>query len=202
MPAKISLEEDREVCKIGPRPILKALSWLSRTAEVPALQPILQASLIRAFLTQPTTDRKEALPLPMAVVVAWERYICSPPLPTRPAPLLGRPLASSTWGPKVRRPTTHPPQQPITHQHQPTWCLLADEDHQKGTAICSHTARHLRQSTGILVGSAILEGPTVSLDSHRNSLEPHGKPRFHPSSAHQPGWPGPPKFHLLTAYGI
>ncbi|CAE7345847.1 unnamed protein product, partial [Symbiodinium microadriaticum] len=68
-----SLEEDREVCKVGPRPILKALSWLGRHAEVPALQPLLQASLIRAFLTQPTTDRKEALPLPMAVVVEWER---------------------------------------------------------------------------------------------------------------------------------
>ena len=76
-----SLEEDREVCKIGPRPILKALSWLSRIAEVPALQPIMQASLIRAFLTQPTTDRKEALPLPMAVVVEWEKYICSPHCP-------------------------------------------------------------------------------------------------------------------------
>ena len=38
----------------------------------------MQASLIRAFLTQPTTDRKEALPFPMAVVVAWERYVCSP----------------------------------------------------------------------------------------------------------------------------
>ena len=76
-----SLEEDREVCKIGPRPILKALSWLSRNAEVPALQPLLQASLIRAFLTQPTTDRKEALPLPMAVVVEWEKYICSPHCP-------------------------------------------------------------------------------------------------------------------------
>ncbi|CAE7238129.1 unnamed protein product, partial [Symbiodinium sp. KB8] len=68
-----SLEEDRDVCKIGPRPILKALSWLGRHAEVPAIQPLLQASLIRAFLTQPSSDRKEALPLPMAVVVEWER---------------------------------------------------------------------------------------------------------------------------------
>ena len=76
-----SLEEDREVCQIGPRPILKALSWLSRIAEVPALQSIMQASLIRAFITQPTADRKEALPLPMAVVVQWERYICSPHCP-------------------------------------------------------------------------------------------------------------------------
>ena len=78
-----SLEEDREVCKIGPRPILKALSWLGRHAEVPALQPLLQASLIRAFLTQPTTDRKEALPLPMAVVVEWESVHLQPPLPAK-----------------------------------------------------------------------------------------------------------------------
>ena len=76
-----SLEEDRDVCKIGPRPILKALSWLGRHAEVSALQPLLQASLIRAFLTQPSSDRKEALPLPMAVVVEWEKYICSPHCP-------------------------------------------------------------------------------------------------------------------------
>ncbi|CAE7251347.1 unnamed protein product, partial [Symbiodinium microadriaticum] len=48
---------------------------LEEDREVHALQPIMQASLIRAFLTQPTTDRKEALPLPMAVVVAWERYV-------------------------------------------------------------------------------------------------------------------------------
>ena len=73
-----SLEEDHEICKIGPRPILKALSWLGRNADVTALQPLLQASLIRAFLTQPTSDRKEALPLPLAVVVEWEKYICSP----------------------------------------------------------------------------------------------------------------------------
>ena len=76
-----SLEEDREVCKIGPKPILKALSWLSRNAEVSALQPLLQTSLIRAFVTQPTTDRKEALPLPLAVVVEWEKYISSPHCP-------------------------------------------------------------------------------------------------------------------------
>ena len=55
------------------------MAWPAR--RVPALQPLLQASLIRAFLTQPTTDRKEALPLPMAVVVEWERYICSPHCP-------------------------------------------------------------------------------------------------------------------------
>ena len=73
-----SLEEDREICKIEPRPILKALSWLGRNADVSALQPLLQASLIRAFLTQPTSDRKEALPMPLAVVVEWEKYICSP----------------------------------------------------------------------------------------------------------------------------
>ena len=64
-----------------PRPILKALAWLSRNADVSALQPLLQASLVRAFITQPTADRKEALPLPLAVVVEWEKYICSPHCP-------------------------------------------------------------------------------------------------------------------------
>ncbi|CAE7787166.1 unnamed protein product, partial [Symbiodinium necroappetens] len=84
-----SLEEDREVCKIGQRPTLKALSWLGRNAYVSVLQPILQASLIKAFLTQPTSDRKEALPLPLAVVVEWERYICTPHCPQDLRLLLG-----------------------------------------------------------------------------------------------------------------
>ena len=61
--------------------ILKALSWLGRKADIAALQPLLQASFIKAFLTQPTADRKEALPLPLAVVVEWEKYICSPHCP-------------------------------------------------------------------------------------------------------------------------
>ena len=46
---------DFDFCKIGPRPILKALSWLSRNADIAALQPLMQASLIKAFLTPPTS---------------------------------------------------------------------------------------------------------------------------------------------------
>ncbi|CAE7349409.1 unnamed protein product, partial [Symbiodinium microadriaticum] len=64
--------------------------------EVSALQPLLQASLIRAFLTQPTADRKEALPLPLAVVVEWEKYICSPHCPQDLRLFLGRAL-DSLW---------------------------------------------------------------------------------------------------------
>ena len=104
-----SLEEDREICKIGPRPILKALSWLGRNADVSALQPLLQASLIRAFLTQPTSDRKEALPLPLAVVVEWEKYICSLHCPQGSPAFPRRPTVGFSWRPKVRRPTTDPP---------------------------------------------------------------------------------------------
>ena len=104
-----SLEEDREICKIGPRPILKALSWLGRNADVTALQPLLQASLIRAFLTQPTSDRKEALPLPLAVVVEWEKIHLQPPLPTGSPAFPRRPTAGFAWRPQIRRPTTDPP---------------------------------------------------------------------------------------------
>ena len=64
-----SLEEDREPCN---RPETYPQSSL-----VVRSKSLLQASLIKAFLTQPTAD----LPLPLAVVVEWERYICSPHCP-------------------------------------------------------------------------------------------------------------------------
>ena len=89
-----SLEEDREVCKIGPRPILKALSWLGRHAEVSALQPLLQASLIRAFLTQPTADRKEALPLPLGRSSSSRRNTYAAPTAHR---ISGYSSAASYW---------------------------------------------------------------------------------------------------------
>ena len=188
-----SLEEDREVCKIGPRPILKALSWLSRIEEVPALQPIMQASLIRAFLTQPTTDRKEALPLPMAVVVEWEKYICSPHCPQDLRLFLGGLLLALHGGLRfgdLQRIRLNSLSLTSTSLRGVCW---QTKTHKKGTAICGHFARDLRQVPGNLVGAAILAGLAGSLDSHRNGLEPLRKPRLHTSGAHQPRRPGTPQ---------
>ena len=172
-----SLEEDREVCKIGPRPILKALSWLSRIAEVPALQPIMQASLIRAFLTQPTTDRKEALPLPMAVVVAWEKYICSPHCPQDLRLFLGGLLLALHGGLRfgdLQRIRLNSLSLTSTSLRGVCWQTKTTKRGQPFAVTLHGISGRALESLWVL----------PSLDSHRNSLEPLGKPRFHPSSAH------------------
>ncbi|CAE7626068.1 unnamed protein product [Symbiodinium sp. CCMP2592] len=84
-----SLEEDREVCRTGPKPMIKALSWLAKTAGLAQLAAVLSDRLIRSFTAQADTDRREALPLPLAVVTAWERRICQPECPIELCLLLG-----------------------------------------------------------------------------------------------------------------
>ncbi|CAE7275938.1 unnamed protein product [Symbiodinium sp. CCMP2592] len=84
-----SLEEDREVCRAGPKPMIKALSWLAKTAGLAQLAAVLSDRLIRTFTAQADMDRREALPLPLAVVVAWELRICQPECPTELCLLLG-----------------------------------------------------------------------------------------------------------------
>ena len=67
-----------------------ALSWLSRIAELPCLRDLLGRPLIAAFrVDEEPRDRKEALPLPLAALCAWERAIADPACPTQLALLLG-----------------------------------------------------------------------------------------------------------------
>ena len=72
--------------------MLRALSWLARTARMEALLNMVSNAIIQAFgwsgSLQPT-DRKEALPLPMACVVAWEELVCNPASGTQLVLLLG-----------------------------------------------------------------------------------------------------------------
>ena len=62
-----SKAQDRDVCRISPKTMLRALSWLARTAQVETLLSMVSNAIIQAFGwdLQPR-DRKEALPLPMA----------------------------------------------------------------------------------------------------------------------------------------
>ena len=83
------LQEDREICRLDPKSALKALSWVSRNAGLSTLAAILQDSLIAAFRSQKVADRREALPLPLAVVVAWERRLCEADCPADLCILLG-----------------------------------------------------------------------------------------------------------------
>ena len=82
--------QDRSSCKLAPKQALKALSWLSRIAEIPCLKDLLCRPLIAAFRVDGHfKDRKEALPLPLAALCAWERALCDPSCPTQLALLLG-----------------------------------------------------------------------------------------------------------------
>ena len=69
--------EDRTANICGPRPMLKALSWLQKHAQIHTLAPMIQNPLILAFhATEGPVDRREAIPVPLAVIASWERCVC------------------------------------------------------------------------------------------------------------------------------
>ena len=69
--------EDRTSVRISPKPMLKALSWLARIGQIHSLIAPLANQLVRASSPQQNRERKEALPLPLAVFAAWEQKVCS-----------------------------------------------------------------------------------------------------------------------------
>ena len=85
-----STDEDRSANRVGPRPMLKAISWLQRQAQIPALGPLLMNPLVQAFhaLIGPA-DRREAMPIPLALIAAWERGVCAPHTPAAVKLFLG-----------------------------------------------------------------------------------------------------------------
>ena len=72
-----SHDEDRQ-SRIAPRSMLKALSWLGRVGQVQSLTELLANPLARAFaFPRQPQERREALPLPLGVIAAWESKVCS-----------------------------------------------------------------------------------------------------------------------------
>lgn len=65
--------------RISPKTMLKAMSWFARIGQIETLSELLVNPLVKAF-TAPRhpRERKEALPLPSGVRVAWERKVCAP----------------------------------------------------------------------------------------------------------------------------
>ena len=70
--------EDRSSVRVAPRPMLKALSWLARIGQIESLASLHSNPLARAFASpQQPQERKEALPLPLAILASWERKVCA-----------------------------------------------------------------------------------------------------------------------------
>lgn len=76
---RVAARHDAQINRMQPRSFIKCLRWLAKAAEMPALSGLLASELITSFLkgSGELSLRKEALPLPMAVVIAWEKAACS-----------------------------------------------------------------------------------------------------------------------------
>ena len=72
-----SLTQDRGLHGTSPITAIKALRWWSKQCMWSELWDAMQSSLVRAYSKNiAIKDVKESLPIPMAVVVAWERAVC------------------------------------------------------------------------------------------------------------------------------
>ena len=73
-----SVQEDRFALKCSPLLMCKALSWLAHIGQIRGLADLMVNPLVRALSSTPAPhDRREALPLPLAILAAWESHIVS-----------------------------------------------------------------------------------------------------------------------------
>lgn len=75
--AKEASRADAQAIRLQPPRLLSGLRWLAKTALMDDLQKLLNTFLISSFLkgTGNPRDRKEALPIPFAILVKWEEKI-------------------------------------------------------------------------------------------------------------------------------
>ncbi|CAE7837566.1 unnamed protein product, partial [Symbiodinium necroappetens] len=85
-----SKQEDREVHMMSPVSSIKALRWVAKTLQWQALSEAMSSPVISAYGRQSREyDRKEATPIPMALLACWERTICSAEAPLTTKLFLG-----------------------------------------------------------------------------------------------------------------
>ena len=91
-----SQQEDRQAFKCKPQAALKALSWFHKKGQIASLSHLCLNPLVQAFSKEDgPSDRREAMPLPLAVLVAWETKIREPTCPPALPLLLGGFLLAS-----------------------------------------------------------------------------------------------------------
>ena len=91
-----SQQEDRQAFKCKPQAALKASSWFHKKGQIASLSHLCLNPLVQAFSKEDgPSDRREAMPLPLAIIVAWETKIREPTCPPALALLLGGFLLAS-----------------------------------------------------------------------------------------------------------
>lgn len=89
--AKEASKCDSQSIRLKPAVLLKGLRWLAKTALMEDLLSLLNNTLISSFLKGDglPQDRREAVPIPLIVLIRWEETIINPSTPSWLKLLLG-----------------------------------------------------------------------------------------------------------------
>ncbi|CAE7244979.1 unnamed protein product [Symbiodinium microadriaticum] len=94
--ARASRSQDLEIHRISATSAIKALRWFHKLTQWEQLTPAMQSPVVAAYCSQSTAkDRKEALPIPMALIAAWEQRVCDADAPLCTVLCLGAALLAT-----------------------------------------------------------------------------------------------------------
>ena len=89
-----SKRQDRAVHRTSCGTAIKALRWLAKHLQWQALQLCTQNNLVTSYAKQVEAyDKREAVPLPLSLLLAWERCVCCKDTPLTTKLILGAILA-------------------------------------------------------------------------------------------------------------
>ena len=89
-----SKRQDRAVHRTSCGTAIKALRWLAKHLQWQALQLCTQNNLVTSYAKQVEAyDKREAVPLPLSLLLAWERCVCCKDAPLTTKLILGAILA-------------------------------------------------------------------------------------------------------------
>ena len=94
--ARASRSQDLEIHRISATSAIKALRWFHKLSQWEQLTQAMQSPVISAYSSQSTAkDRKEAMPIPMALIATWEQRVCDPAAPLCTVLCLGAALLAT-----------------------------------------------------------------------------------------------------------
>ena len=170
-----SATQDRAVHRTSPLTALKALRWLSRIAEWQDLGTALNAPVVSSYAHATISkDRRESYPIPLAVIVGFERAVCDPATSDTIALLLGAILlcthASLRFGDAQRI---------AWHSLQLSRHLLQDQNLCVRTAVRGSLARHRRPRSQDFLGIALARSSGTAIHGTTNRTFGRSTARLH-----------------------
>ena len=88
-----SADQDRAVHRTSASSAVKSLRWLAKHIQWAALQACVHNSLVSSYCKQIASfDKREATPIPAALIAAWERILCAVHTPLTTKLILGAAL--------------------------------------------------------------------------------------------------------------